>query len=128
MCAVSFTDISVVSLSYQCHAAGMQDAAMALLGELLAATADAHSPRGLVRALATAMAARAPIARLELRLPACTATAVLRDGEWRALDGDDAAAGARAIAEGLAVIASAPLPALFERAAFREALSQVVAA
>ncbi|MGH2899588.1 MAG: hypothetical protein ACRDMZ_13020, partial [Solirubrobacteraceae bacterium] len=115
---------------------------MALLGELLAATAHAHSPRTLVRALATAIAARAPIVRLELRTPACTATAALCDGEWRAVEGerqasaaergaapganDDGAAEARSIATGLAVVPSAPLPALFERAEVREALSQVV--
>src|SRR5205814_1025419 len=115
------------------------------LGELLAATAHAHSPRALVRALATVMAARAPIVRLELRSPACTATAALCDGEWRAVDrewhanaadGGEAAPGARddgavkalSIATGLAVVPSAPLPALFERAEVREALSQVVAA
>src|SRR3954468_17788126 len=61
----------------------MKDGGILLLSELLAATADAHSPRAIVRAIAMTLATRVSVQRVELRPPAPTAIAVLSRGEWR---------------------------------------------
>jgi len=101
---------------------------ISLLSELLAATADAHSPRALIRAIATTLAARMPITRVELRPPAPSATAVLSDGTWRCVEMPTLATASRSLATGLAVVATGELPAFCRDAAFREALGQVIAA
>jgi formate hydrogenlyase transcriptional activator len=106
----------------------MEDGSMALLGQLLSATADAHSPRALVRAIAATLGASVAIVRVELRPPACRAIALLADGEWKCLESDQPVPAARLVAPGLAVVASAALPAFFRRQDFRDALGQVVAA
>jgi transcriptional regulator with GAF, ATPase, and Fis domain len=102
------------------------DASIQLIGELLAATADAHSPRALVRAIAATLAKRTPIERVELTATTPGVVAVLTDGEWQCVD-SPAGRGARVIAPGLAVVAGGTLPAYFERRDVREALGQVIA-
>src|SRR5262245_6325176 len=102
----------------------MADRAMILVSELLAATADAHSPRALVRALATTLAAHAPVVRVELRAPAPRAAAVLANGDWSCVEATDPAA--RELAPGLAVIGA--VPEHLARDDVRAALGQVVAA
>ena len=96
-----------------------------LLAALLAATGTAHSPRALVRAIATTLAEQVPIVRVELGTP--PVIAVLHDGDW-ICDDVVRSADAREIAPNLAVVTTGPLPAMFERAEFREALGQVIAA
>src|SRR5689334_108597 len=99
---------------------------MVLLGELLASTADAHSPRAMVRAIATTLAARIPIVRVELRSPAPSAIAVLSSGEWQCIDDALPDPAARLIAPGLAVVATAALPGFLRGEEFRSALGQVI--
>src|SRR4051812_12533267 len=104
------------------------DGPIVLLAELMASTADAHSPRAIVRAIATTLAARMSITRVELRAPAPSATAVLSQGEWRCVDSGSPTPAARLLATGLAVVPSAALPDFCSGTEFREALGQVVAA
>jgi formate hydrogenlyase transcriptional activator len=106
----------------------VKDGSIVLLSELLASTAEAHSPRAIVRAIATTLAARVPVQRVELRPPAPNAIAVLSRGEWGCVDSEPASPSARLIAPGLAVVAASALPEYFSGAEFREALGQVVAA
>jgi formate hydrogenlyase transcriptional activator len=101
---------------------------LTVVAELLAATADAHSPRVLVRAIANTLAAHLPITRVELRAPAPLAIAELAHGDWQCLDTTVAARTARVLAPGLAVVTTAPLPEHYARADVREALGQVIAA
>jgi transcriptional regulator with GAF, ATPase, and Fis domain len=92
-----------------------------LVTRLLAATADAHSPRAMVKAIATALSARLPIARVEL--PFGIAERVGDD--WRCVDVATTGT-ARWLAPGLAVVATGPLPAIDGDA--RDAIAQVIAA
>jgi formate hydrogenlyase transcriptional activator len=98
-----------------------------LVAQLLAATADAHSPRALVRAVAAVLATRLRVSRVELRAPAPAAIAVRSGDDWHCVD-EPSAGSARTIATGLAVVTSQALPAFVADPVFREALSQVVAA
>ena len=100
--------------------------ALRLLADLLAATADAHSPRVLVRAIAVTLARTLPIIRVELRPPAPAAIAELAAGEWRSAESPSARA--ELIAPGLAIVATGALPAFCAEAAFRATLAQVIAA
>jgi transcriptional regulator with GAF, ATPase, and Fis domain len=106
----------------------MHDSALRLLADLLAATADAHSPRAIVRAIATSLAARMPITRVELRPPAPCAAADRSAAEWRCLDAAPPAPGAHLLAAGLAVVPAGELPGFCADPEFRAALGQVVAA
>ena len=99
-----------------------------LISEVLAATAGAHSARVLVRALATTLAARLPITRVELDSPAPRCGAELTHGEWRSLERFEPAAGTRVLADGIAVVTRGELPAPCTDPAFRAALAQVIAA
>lgn len=120
--------MSVASTACQWQVARVTDGPIVLLSELLASTADAHSPRAIVRAIAMTLGARVSVQRVELRPPAPNAIAVLSRGEWACVDSEPASASARLIAPGLAVVAASALPDYFSGAEFREALSQVVAA
>jgi formate hydrogenlyase transcriptional activator len=128
------TDISVVGtgISVTCFCQMVRESvrgsAMTLLGELLAATADTHSPRAMVRAIATALSAQLPIVRVELRPPAPVAIAELAGGEWRCVETGAFSLPAQLIAPGLAVTASAALPEFCAQADFRASLGQVIAA
>src|SRR5262249_46762555 len=64
---------------------------------------------------------------VELRAPAPAAIAIRSGDDWQCVD-EPPARTARAIATGLAVVTSQALPAFIAEPAFREALSQVVAA
>ncbi len=99
-----------------------------LLSDLLTATAGAHSPRALVRAIAVSLASRLPIARVELRRPAPEAVAQLSEQGWRCIEPVSFSATARLIGAGLAVVPTGDLPAFCFSADFGEALGQVVAA
>src|SRR5690349_10593914 len=79
---------------YQCTVDGMTspDPALALVAELLRATADAHSPLALVRAIAAALAARIEIDRVELHPPAPRAFAQRRNDTWHCSEDDGARA------------------------------------
>src|SRR4051812_41621972 len=114
-----YTGIWVASLTYQCRLRELSDA-MRLVADLLASTAGAHSPRAMVRAIATTLATRLAITRVELRSPAPGAIAVQSHGEWRGVDAGPLSA-ARVLADGLAVVAPAGLPAFCDDPAFRAA-------
>ena len=103
-----------------------RDEPIHLIAELLASTADAHSPRALVRAIATTLGAALPVERVELGSPA--AIAVRAQGTWQCLDAAPASPSAQLIAPGLAVETTAALPAWCRGAAFRAALGQIIAA
>ena len=98
---------------------------MALIADLLTATADAHSPRALVRAIATTLSARVSVTRVELTAPQTIAELV--NGEWTCVDAASQGGAARSIASGLAVVTPGALPEYFEQAEFRAALGQVIA-
>ena len=118
-----------LALSYRWQARGVDgDASVQLLSDLLAATADVHSSRALVLAIATTLATRMSVVRVELQPPAVPAAAALVDGEWRCVESAAGPAPASWLAPGLAVVADAALPERYLRAEFRAALGQVVAA
>jgi formate hydrogenlyase transcriptional activator len=96
-----------------------------LLARLLAATADAHSPRAIVRAIATALSTQLPVTRVELRPPAPAASAERSGEAWHCVD--TVSTSAREIATGLAVSGDA-LPDFCADPDFRDALGQIVAA
>ena len=106
----------------------MRAGPLGLVSELLAATADAHSPRAMVRAVAISLAARLPIVRVELRSPAPCVAVERVDGEWRQVDAPAASPSVRLLASGLAVAADGELSGFCADAEFREALGQAIAA
>jgi len=106
----------------------MRGGSLQLLSDLLAATADAHSPRAMVRAVAASLATQLPIVRVELRSPAPGAVAERADGTWRYVESSAPSPSARLLATGVAVVATAALPEFCADAAFRAALGQVIAA
>ena len=89
-----------------------------MIADLLAATADAHSPRALVRAIATTLSTRVPIARVEIDGPM---VAELADNEWRVVE-SSAVATARELVPGLSVVLNGKLPAFCSDPGFRAAL------
>ncbi len=105
-----------------------------LVGALLAATAETHSPRATVRAIAEVLAARMPVTRVELdtrrgghargidarRL----AVAVLVGAEWQCNETETSDPRAREIAPRLAVVARGALPPISE--AVRDVLGLVI--
>src|SRR5262245_55471566 len=97
-----------------------------LISELLAATADAHSPRAVVRAIASVLDRHLALSRVELGAPAPVAAAEHVNGEWRSVESIPSPR-AVPIADGLAVVARRPLPAFCAAPEFREAASQVIA-
>ncbi len=99
--------------------------ALALIAELLAATAEVHSTRGLVRAVATTLAARMPVVRVELRSPAPPAIAELSRGEWHCVETSPGAR-AKELAPGIAIVTRGKLPGLYDEPGFRAALAQVI--
>ncbi|HEX7702629.1 MAG TPA: sigma 54-interacting transcriptional regulator [Kofleriaceae bacterium] len=99
---------------------------LVVIADLLAALANAHTARTMVRAIATTLSTTLALKRVELRAPAPSAIAELVAGEWRCIDSKPAPQ-ARLIASGLAVVPRGALPALFTSQEFRAALDQVVA-
>ncbi len=108
------------------NARGVTDAdALNVVSELLVAVADVHTPRALVRAVAQTLSARASLRRVELRSPAPAAVVELADGQWRSFDLTPASE-AVAIAPGLAVVATRPLPPAFTSGELRTVLGQII--
>jgi formate hydrogenlyase transcriptional activator len=99
---------------------------LVVIADLLAALANTHTARAMVRAIATTLSNTLALKRVELRAPAPIAIAELVAGEWRCIDSKPAPQ-ARLIASGLAIIPRGALPAWFTTAEFRAALDQVVA-
>ncbi|MBA3461619.1 MAG: sigma 54-interacting transcriptional regulator [Deltaproteobacteria bacterium] len=97
---------------------------MRLVADLLAAIADAHSPRALVRAIAATLSRELPIVRLELGAPVI-AIAELANNEWRCVDSADARS-TQQLAPGLSVVIRGEMPAFCSVPAFRSALTQVL--
>jgi transcriptional regulator with GAF, ATPase, and Fis domain len=121
------TDISVASTGLPVNAGVVADTqALGAVGNLLEAVADAHTPRSLVRAIATSLSAYLPLRRVELRASTSVAVVELDAQGWRsvapALDPR-----ADLVVPGLAVIATRRLPPEFTTPAFRAALAQVIA-
>ena len=104
------------------------DARLALVSELLAALAHAHTPRTAVRAIATTLARRAPVTRVALTVEDARAVATLVDGEWRCTDEPGRLARAAELVPGLAVALArgAPAGVLLADPELRFALGQVV--
>ncbi len=100
--------------------------ALRALGDLLAAVADTHTPRSLVRAIAESLSSHLALRRVELHAPALLAIVERDADDWRSVDPVPDPK-ADTIAEGLAVIATRPMPAELTTPAFREALAQVIA-
>ena len=97
---------------------------LAIVTDLLAAIADAHTPRAMARALASGLATHASIVRLELRVGTATAM-VERDGDdWRATELPHRKA--IELAPGLSVVSAKPLPRELVTPEMRAALEQVV--
>jgi formate hydrogenlyase transcriptional activator len=102
-----------------------RDASIGVIAELLAALADAHTPHALVRAIATTLAARIPLTRVELTRPSVSAELVA--GQWRFETAPLRAPRAIAIATGLAIVPRGSLPEFVGNPEFRAALDEVVA-
>jgi formate hydrogenlyase transcriptional activator len=99
--------------------------ALRAIADLLEAVADAHTPRALVRAIATSLSSRLALRRVELRLPALTAVE-LHANEWRSVAPIPDPA-AEIIVPGLGIITTRALPPELATAEFRVALGQVIA-
>jgi transcriptional regulator with GAF, ATPase, and Fis domain len=99
--------------------------ALAIVAELLAAVADVHTPRALVRAIAQSLSSRVLLRRVELRGDAVSAAVEQSDGQWRSVDPAPHSQ-AVSIGSGLAVVPTRPLPAAFTSAEFRTVLGQIV--
>jgi formate hydrogenlyase transcriptional activator len=101
------------------------EVAMRLVAELLAATADTHSARALVRAIASTMSLHVPIVRVELSAPLPNVVAELAGNEWRCVESSSGGA-KQQLAPGLSVVARGPLPSFCADVVFRAALTGVV--
>jgi formate hydrogenlyase transcriptional activator len=99
--------------------------ALAIVAELLAAVANVHTPRALVRSIAQSLSSHVPLRRVELRGDAVSAAVEQSDGQWRSVDPAPHSQ-AVSIGSGLAVVPAHPLPAAFTTAEFRTVLGQIV--
>jgi transcriptional regulator with GAF, ATPase, and Fis domain len=102
-----------------------ESAGLRAIGDLLASVGDAHTPRSLVRAIATSLSGFVPMRRVELRSPAPVAIVERIGDDWSSVD-PITSGKAEVLAPGLAVIAMRPLPAELTTAAFRAALAQII--
>jgi transcriptional regulator with GAF, ATPase, and Fis domain len=102
------------------------DDGLRVLSKVLDAIADAHTPRALARAVATALAPYVPFRRLELRTVEPAAIVELDDGDWRNVDAKPDA-NATSLAPSLAVVLSGSLPQAYRAKEFRDALGGVIA-
>jgi transcriptional regulator with GAF, ATPase, and Fis domain len=91
-----------------------------LLAQLLSATADAHTPRMLARAIATTLATRAAVTYVAVD----SAAVELRAGEWQ--PAEPRTRGAQTIVPGLRVSTRGVLPMYFADPAFNAALGAVI--
>jgi formate hydrogenlyase transcriptional activator len=92
-----------------------------LISDLLSALADAHTPRAMVRAIATVLGSRMALKRVELRASTPIAIAELIGNEWRCIEGAPAAK-AHVLVPGLAIVGR--MPAIDDE--LRTALEQVI--
>ncbi len=83
-----------------------------LIAELLQASAGGHSPRALVRAIATVLGAHAGLVRVELQPPLPPAIAERLGTEWRSVEAASTRRALTVLAPGLAVAALGALPQL----------------
>src|SRR4051812_33230844 len=113
-----------MSPGYRCMLIPMSDE-LDLISELLAATANAHSARTLVKAFAERLARHAPITRVAIAVPAPCAVELIAN-EWRPVADPHAAAARYELAPGLTVTTRSTLPALLTTPSFRNALAQVL--
>ncbi|HTE54653.1 MAG TPA: hypothetical protein VK698_27555, partial [Kofleriaceae bacterium] len=101
---------------------------MLLLADLLAALADAHTPRATVRAIAATLATRVPLARVELG-PADRRVIVEASGDgWRHVEAAARGPASVEVAPGLALAPRGELPGFFAEAGFRAVLARVIEA
>jgi formate hydrogenlyase transcriptional activator len=98
---------------------------LGVVAELLAAVADVHTPRALVRAIAEALASRVSLRRVELRAPAPLAAVEQLNGQWRSVDPSQRPQ-AVSLAPGLGVVPIDPLPPAFTSAEFRRVVGQII--
>ena len=101
------------------------DDGLRLASRVLDAISGAHTPRGLARAIATALAPHIPFDRLELRVVDPDAIVELDHGDWRTVDGPRDA-NAKLIAPGLAIVLTGRLPDAFATPQCRDVLGQIV--
>ena len=99
--------------------------ALAVVSELLAAVADVHTPRALVRAIAERLSSRVSLQRVELRPPAPLAAVEQSNGQWRSVEPSPHPR-AVSVAPGLAVVPAHSLPPAFTSDEFRTVLGQIV--
>src|SRR5262249_10538183 len=119
--SVAFTAISVNG------EAVVEAPALRLVTALLDAVADAHTPRSLVRAIATSLASHLPVQRVELG-PAAPVAIVERSGDdWLPVDPEPDPK-ATVLARGLAIVALHPVPAEYTGPEVRAALERVIEA
>ncbi len=102
------------------------DLGMRVIGDLLAAVADAHTPRAVARAIATTLAQFVSLRRVEVGAPQPIAVVEHDAGEWRHVE-PRADPRAEPLAPGLAIVAIRPVPAELATPEARRALEQVVA-
>lgn len=103
---------------------GVAEPGLRVIGELLAAVADSHTPRAFIRAVAIRLAAHISIRRLELRGLTSVAVEKLAD-DWTIVDATPDP-NAILIAPDLAVVTTRPLPTELTSSEFRDALDHVM--
>ena len=123
---VCSTEIPMVMHLISVNAGRVSDAALRVIADLLGAIGDAHTPRSLVRAIAASLGSHLPLRRVELRSPAPVAVVEAVGGDWRAVE-PVPSHDAIVIAQGLAIVATRPLPTEYTTPAFRAALEQIIA-
>jgi formate hydrogenlyase transcriptional activator len=96
------------------------DDGLDLIGQLLSATAEAHTPRLLARAFATTLATHAPTTYVAIG----PAAVELRGGDWQPTE--PRVRSAQTLVPGLAVHARGALPSYFNDPSFKRALAAVV--
>jgi transcriptional regulator with GAF, ATPase, and Fis domain len=118
---VGITEISVL-------ASGVEP--LRLLTDLLAATADAHTPRAMARALAAGLSRHITLTRLQLEAPDETITVERAGADWQCVDTPSRRTPSVAITPHLSITQprGARAPALLRDPAVRAALAEVVAA
>jgi formate hydrogenlyase transcriptional activator len=94
--------------------------ALDVLAELLAATADANTPRMLARAIATTLATKAPVTYVSVGVAALE----LREGHWKPVEAQGRSA--EMVVPALSLSARGALPSYFSERAFKAALGGVV--
>jgi transcriptional regulator with GAF, ATPase, and Fis domain len=120
------TEISVVATEKSVNALEVVEPGLHVIGALLAAVSEAHTPRSLVRAIAMSLSSFAPLRRVELRSPAPVSIVERAGDDWSSVDPIPSPR-AEELVPGLAVVAMRKLPADLTTPEFRAALAQVIA-